>query len=95
MFDLEHLECFDTILDDEETSPCEFNTFKRLLEFLMQNEGGHEVLMKCVDDDLKKDMESLIQYADRETDRKRSEMIENQGGYNFENSFEVPSTFNF
>ncbi|XP_063677673.1 importin-7-like [Bolinopsis microptera] len=95
MFDLEHLECFDTILDDEETSPCEFTTFKRLLEFLMQNEGGHEVLMKCVDDDLKKDMESLIQYADRETDRKRSEMIENQGGYNFENSFEVPSTFNF
>ena len=32
VFDLEHLECFDTILDDEETAPCEFNTFKKLLE---------------------------------------------------------------
>ena len=94
-FDLEHLECFDTILDDETTAPCEFTTFKKLLEFLMRNEGGHEVLMKCVNDDLRKDMESLIEYADKENDLKRSEMIENQGGYNFENSFEMPASFKF
>lgn len=96
-FDLEHLECFDTVLDDETVAPCEFTAFKKLLEFLARHEGAaaHQVLMKCVDNDLRRDMESLIEYADKENDLKRSEMIENQGGYNFENSFEVPSTFKF
>lgn len=95
MFDLEHLECFDTVLDDEDTAPCEFTSFKNLLHYLMKDGSSHQVLMKCVDDDLRKEMEGLVVYADKETDRRRSEMIEHQGGYNFQNSHAVPRSFNF
>eukprot|EP00116_Pleurobrachia_bachei_P011916 sb/3472178/ len=95
MFDLDHLECFDTILDDDDKAPCEFAAFKKLLEFLSQSKDGHEILLKCVDDKMRQDISGLIEYADKEDARRQSERIENQGGYNFTNSFTVPTQFNF
>ena len=67
----------------------------RLLEFLSQSKDGHEILLKCVDDKMRQDISGLIEYADKEAARRHSEQIEHQGGYNFTNSFTVPTQFNF
>jgi len=94
-FDLEHLECYDTVLDDEELAPCEFTRFKECLEFLYQQGDVYKVLMTCVDSEKEKEMQDLIAYADKENARKQSNAIQQQGGYNFGNSVKVPQSFNF
>jgi hypothetical protein len=89
------LENYKTCIDENEEVD-EFIAFKNILQNLQTNQAQYyEVLTRNLNQEQIKQIQNIITIANRRAADKDSRKILANGGYNFQNSFQIPNNFNF
>lgn len=89
------LENFKTCIDENDEVD-EFVSFKNTLQNLQTNNAQfYDALARSLNEEQVKQIQNIITVANRRAADKDSRKILANGGYNFQNSFQIPNNFNF